>query len=314
MEDTSNDSLKEKVSIESEKLDDTILCDINNETTKKKEERKKKTKNYKKVPIQIYDTSKMSTYEKHLALKNAEGELFCWPSKRKRDDEGEDQQSNKKIKIIENESEEIKKEGESILEYLEKAGYRMDHTIETKRLKPFTNINSLSQFIQNQNLKFTNVIETTFNVGISADFFLSNSDQNKSNIVVSFDRMLFNYSYLSKLYLDINYHIQHLLVVGDTSTSLPQFTEHFSDIIFDLIFIDLTNPETCYEKVVNDLHNLKCRCDEDVKILFDHSDHLAEKFMFTLARFSGSSSSSAAPLHDNVFFLDQFIIFLHLYH
>lgn len=306
----------------------TQLIENTNTSQEQNEERPKKTRvrKYEKVSRISYDPQNMSTYEKHLALKTAEGALFSWPKesqKRKREEEEDDFSKNKVQKMEENgeikdinvtdnlDSEKLDS-NEGLIEYLEKGGYKLNHPIETKRIKPFTDIPSLKQFIVDNKISFNNVIETTFNVGITADYFLANSEDIHS-FVVSFDRMLNKYSFLSKLYIDINYHIQHLLIVGDTSSSIPQYSTHFpQEFHFNLIFIDLTNPETSYKKVQNDLHNLKSLCSADVRILFDHSVPQNQEFSFTLAKYTSShrDASNIVHTHANVNFRYRFLYYL----
>ncbi len=93
-----------------------------------------------------------------------------------------------------------------------------------------------------------NVVEIGFNSGHSAEVILQN---NKSATLTSFDISTEPYISDAKEYIDKVYQNRHILVMGDTSETIPKYSEHIG-VKFDIICIHCGNS---YEKLSIDLKN-----------------------------------------------------------
>jgi predicted O-methyltransferase YrrM len=83
--------------------------------------------------------------------------------------------------------------------------------------------------------ELTVVLETGFHKGLSSAVFL---DQRPDIRVVSFDIFWFDYTRKAKLFLDKHYPDRHLLLAGNSVTSLPTFFKFHPEFVPDFVFID----------------------------------------------------------------------------
>jgi len=79
------------------------------------------------------------------------------------------------------------------------------------------------------------ILETGFHKGLSSALFL---DQRPEIRVVSFDIFWFDYTRKAKLFLDKHYPDRHLLLAGNSVTSLPTFFKFHPEFVPDFVFID----------------------------------------------------------------------------
>lgn len=92
------------------------------------------------------------------------------------------------------------------------------------------------------------IMEIGFNSGVSAINFLNST---KNTIVVSFDIMLHNYCWYSKMFIDNKYPGRHILIAGD-STIQVKIIAPLLGFKFDLIFIDGDhNYNSAYKDIIN---------------------------------------------------------------
>jgi predicted O-methyltransferase YrrM len=84
-------------------------------------------------------------------------------------------------------------------------------------------------------LNANSVLEIGFNVGHSAELFLST---HPSRNVLSFDIGQYKGTFVGKEFLDSQYPSRHTLIIGDSTTTLPNYISNNPDKKFDLIFID----------------------------------------------------------------------------
>lgn len=80
-----------------------------------------------------------------------------------------------------------------------------------------------------------NVMEIGFNAGHSAELMLEN---NKTLKLTSFDLGQYNYVLPGREYINQTYPGRHTLYLGDSTTTIPTFTQQYPDVKFDVIFID----------------------------------------------------------------------------
>lgn len=78
------------------------------------------------------------------------------------------------------------------------------------------------------------ILEIGFNAGHSSNLFLNNNPNCK---VISFDLCIYNYTSITKQFIDKKYPNRHILIAGNTLHTLPSFFSMF-DTVFDFIFID----------------------------------------------------------------------------
>jgi hypothetical protein len=79
------------------------------------------------------------------------------------------------------------------------------------------------------------VMEIGFNAGHSAELMLEN---NKTLNLTSFDLGQYNYVLPGKEYINHAYPGRHTLYLGDSTMTIPAFTQQYPDVKFDVIFID----------------------------------------------------------------------------
>lgn len=107
------------------------------------------------------------------------------------------------------------------------------------------------------------IMEIGFNSGISAINFLNNT---KHTIVVSFDIMLHNYCWYSKMFIDNKYPDRHILIAGDSSIQVKTIGP-LLNFKFDLIFID---GDHNYYSAYNDIVNSKLVAHKDTVVILDN--------------------------------------------
>jgi predicted O-methyltransferase YrrM len=111
-------------------------------------------------------------------------------------------------------------------------------------------------------LNAESIMEIGFNVGHSAEIFLSTHSSRK---VVSFDIGYQKGYYVGKGFLDLTYPYRHTLIIGDSKKTVPEFTEKTKEK-FDLIFVDGGHE---YETSYKDLMNCRELAHKDTVVIVD---------------------------------------------
>jgi predicted O-methyltransferase YrrM len=93
----------------------------------------------------------------------------------------------------------------------------------------------VEDLIQITNKPNINVMEIGFNAGHSAEIFLQN---NKELTLTSFDLGIHDYVRTAKEYIDTTYPNRHQLILGDSRTAIPIYSQINKHTKFDIIFID----------------------------------------------------------------------------
>lgn len=102
-------------------------------------------------------------------------------------------------------------------------------------------------FKQNPHIK--NIAEIGFNAGHSSEIFLTSNPEIK---VTSFDIMQHSYAITGKKYIDFRYPQRHVLISGNSLTSVPEFAKKHNTSRFDLIFIDGGHDfDTAFHDIIN---------------------------------------------------------------
>ena len=101
------------------------------------------------------------------------------------------------------------------------------------------------------------------NAGHSSCLFLEN---NKQCNVISFDIGSHDYVKIGKQYIDNTYPNRHELIIGDSKTTIPLYTNSNKGMKMDLIFIDGGHD---YETAKEDLINCKNLSHKDTIIIMD---------------------------------------------
>lgn len=123
-------------------------------------------------------------------------------------------------------------------------------------------IEDLIKLINLVNKPKIHVMEIGFNMGHSAEIFLST---NNELLLTSFDLGKHYYVNAAKEYIDNTYPNRHTLIIGDSKITLPKFINE-NNTKFDIIFIDGGND---YDTVKSDLENCFLLADKDTIIILD---------------------------------------------
>lgn len=119
------------------------------------------------------------------------------------------------------------------------------------------------QDIFNKNSWIKNIAEIGFNIGISADTFLSKVPFSN---VTSFDILVHEYVYDAKEFIDKKYPNRHLLIGGNSQYTVPYFHRRFPNIKFDMIFID---GDHSFYGAKKDIINMKNLAHKKTIMIFD---------------------------------------------
>jgi predicted O-methyltransferase YrrM len=111
------------------------------------------------------------------------------------------------------------------------------------------------------------IMEIGFNAGHSADALLSSRPD---ITLVSFDIAIHKYIDVAKEYIDMKYPGRHVLIKGDSLTSVPQYIQDNPEKKFDLIFID-----GCHEfrYAMSDLMNCRQLAHKDTIVALDDTSY-----------------------------------------
>ena len=108
-----------------------------------------------------------------------------------------------------------------------------------------------------------NVMEIGFNGGHSAETFLKN---NPNIILTSFDIGEHDYLKIAKDYIDTIYPGRHILILGDSTITIPKYILENKNKTFDIIFID-----GCHESSIAkaDLDNCMKLANKNTIVILD---------------------------------------------
>jgi predicted O-methyltransferase YrrM len=107
------------------------------------------------------------------------------------------------------------------------------------------------------------LMEIGFNGGHSSHVFLK---MNPSLSVTSFDLGIHDYVLTAKQFIDTTYPGRHTLLVGDSTVSVPKYSNHNPNKTFDVIFIDGGHE---YETASADLENCRKLATKDTIVIMD---------------------------------------------
>lgn len=107
------------------------------------------------------------------------------------------------------------------------------------------------------------VMEIGFNAGHSAEIFLQH---NPTLTLTSFDLGAHNYVPTAKEYIDATYPNRHSLILGDSTETVPKFSNENPDKTFDIIFIDGGHD---YRIANADLENCRKLANKDTIVIID---------------------------------------------
>ena len=111
------------------------------------------------------------------------------------------------------------------------------------------------------------MMEIGFNAGHSAEIFLKN---NSKLTLVSFDLGIYDYTNIAKEYIDMTYPNRHILILGDSTKTVPSFINNNNKTKFDIIFIDGGHD---YEIAHKDLNNCMKLAHEDTIVILDDTNY-----------------------------------------
>jgi len=149
-----------------------------------------------------------------------------------------------------------------LTEYLIKFGVDINPSaIEGYTQQVPDQVDDLRSILQSINTPTIKAMEIGFNAGHSAEIFLENSNVT----LTSFDNMYWYYTPIAKNYIDITYPDRHVMVCGDSTVTVPEYSKMY-DLKFDIIFIDGNHN---YEYAYNDLKNCKNLAHKDTIVILD---------------------------------------------
>ena len=159
--------------------------------------------------------------------------------------------------------------GNSIDQFLQTAGYNLRNDIEGhSKSEHFEKFHQI--FNQNKHIK--TITEIGFNAGHSCQFFLQKIVENNTQSIkeiemVSFDIILHDYCFYSKVYIDKAFPKMHLLIAGDSNEAVQMYHSLNPLKKFDLIFID---GDHTYQKALLDIENMKNLAHKDTILIIDN--------------------------------------------
>lgn len=113
------------------------------------------------------------------------------------------------------------------------------------------------------NKDITSIMEIGFHAGHSSETFLKT---NMTAHVTSFDIGSYSYVKLGKQYIDNTFPTRHELLLGNSLTTVPEYTASHPDKKFDLIFIDGGHT---YDVAKTDIMNCKKLAHKDTIVIMD---------------------------------------------
>lgn len=114
-----------------------------------------------------------------------------------------------------------------------------------------------------RNLQIKTIAEIGFNAGHSSDLFLKTRPDLQ---VVSFDIMEHGYARIGKEFIGKYYPGRHILVEGNSLTTVPDFHKAHETQTFDLIFIDGGHD---FKTALNDIINMKALASPTTLLVVD---------------------------------------------
>lgn len=106
-------------------------------------------------------------------------------------------------------------------------------------------------------------MEIGFNAGHSAEIFLQN---NPTLRLTSFDLGCHDYVIVAKEYIDATYPNRHTLILGNSTVTIPKYSNENKDRIFNIIFIDGGHD---YIIANADLENCRKLANKDTIVIID---------------------------------------------
>jgi len=131
---------------------------------------------------------------------------------------------------------------------------------EKEQVKNIINIINNVYLTKKDELK---IMEIGFNAGHSSSLFLYFFKNSK---IVSFDLGVHDYIKYGKEFIDLNYPKRHLLLIGDSTKSVPTYIEEHLNKKFDIIFIDGGHD---YEVALSDMENCYKLAHKDTIVILD---------------------------------------------
>ncbi len=107
----------------------------------------------------------------------------------------------------------------------------------------------------------TNILEIGFNGGHSSEIFLANTLAN----VTSFDLGEHHYVIDGKRFIDSKYPGRHMLILGDSHKTIPEF-KSFTNKKFDFLFVD---GDHSYDGALKDLMDCRDLASPNAVLAFD---------------------------------------------
>lgn len=111
------------------------------------------------------------------------------------------------------------------------------------------------------------IMEIGFNAGHSADALLS---ARPDVTLVSFDIAIHKYIDTAKEYIDMKFPGRHILIKGDSLTTIPQYIRDNPGTKFDLIFIDGCHD---FRYAMSDLLNCRQLAHKDTIVILDDTSY-----------------------------------------
>ena len=145
----------------------------------------------------------------------------------------------------------------SITSFLNNKGF---HSFEGYSQESSSQVKDLINLTSKSNL---NVMEIGFNAGHSAEVFLQN---NNDLTLTSFDLGVHDYVEPAKEYIDKTYPNRHKLILGDSTITVPIYSEENKDTKFDIIFIDGGHD---YDTAKKDIENCFYLAHDNTTVILD---------------------------------------------